>query len=258
MSMASAVTRIVAHGGGGNDRIEIGDGISAVLDIDGGDHDDIITVGLTARTPELMPVTIHGGDGNDQITTLDTTDLVYGGRGDDVRELNERAFDLCRAALQRGTPDRPRWIAGAVSNYRSGVDRSALDQGDRLHASFAEMPEPAAPKEIELEAPDEDGEIDPLSPLGFAHRAGAKSLPELMTAAAAYLNIAEGRTSVSRNDMVDVVSAIAPDTPLTAEAKVKAVGKLVRAGTLVRLEGGQFMLDDVAVQTYRDKLDGAA
>ena len=86
----------------------------------------------------------------------------------------------------------------------------------------------------------------------------AGSLPELMTAATAYLNIVENRTSVSRGDIVEVVQQIAGDIPLTAEAKVKAVGKLVRAGTLVRLDGGQFMLDEVETQRFRDRMDGAA
>gem|GEM_PF-5731974 len=130
---------------------------------------------------------------------------------------------------------------------------------DRLHASFAEAPEPvAAADPIELDEPSNDDGVDPLSPLGFALRADAKSLPELMTAAVAYLNIVESRATVGRNDMVDVVQKMSSDVPLTAEAKVKAVGKLVRSGTLVRLDGGMFMLDEVALQHHRDAMDGAA
>ncbi|WP_112321431.1 hypothetical protein [Oceanibium sediminis] len=129
---------------------------------------------------------------------------------------------------------------------------------DRLHASYASAPEPAGTTTFDL---DDDGDEDDPSvttPRGFAKAAGASALHEVMAAAAAYLSLVEHRATMNRAEIMDCAQTITGGAPLTAEAKVKAFGKLTRTGELVRLDGGLFMMSEEALLRYRETLDGAA
>lgn len=123
---------------------------------------------------------------------------------------------------------------------------------ERLNASFAQAStDPAGAATFDLSG---DGSPeDDYSARGFARRLGASSLPDLMGAAAAFLVLVEGRETISRNDIMELVKDLAGDTPLTAEAKIKAFGKLVRSGDLVRSEGGQFGMSSDAIARMRAK-----
>ena len=123
---------------------------------------------------------------------------------------------------------------------------------DRLHASFADQRDPA-PTTMNI-GPGE-GDSDPGSPAGFARAVGAASLPEMMAAAAGYMMMIEDRDRVTRPDIMSMVQAVAGDTPLSAEAKVKAFGKLVRSGQIVRADGGQFFLSAETVAEFQAKLN---
>jgi len=123
---------------------------------------------------------------------------------------------------------------------------------DRLHASFADQRDPA-PTTMNI-GPGE-GDSDPGSPAGFARAVGAASLPEMMAAAAGYMMMIEDRDRVTRPDIMTMVQAVAGDTPLSAEAKVKAFGKLVRSGQIVRADGGQFFLSAETVAEFQAKLN---
>ncbi|MSU90110.1 hypothetical protein GE300_10860 [Rhodobacteraceae bacterium 2CG4] len=123
---------------------------------------------------------------------------------------------------------------------------------DRLHSSFADMPEPMP---AALDVGPGEGDADPGSPAGFARAVGAASLPEMMAAAAGFMMMIEGRDHVSRAELMTMVQAIAGGSPLSAEAKIKAFGKLVRGGRIVRADAGRFFLSAETVQDFQERLN---
>ncbi|MEM8787620.1 MAG: hypothetical protein AAGE76_05115 [Pseudomonadota bacterium] len=130
------------------------------------------------------------------------------------------------------------------------ADQAAQRISDRLHASYGK-----APKAADFSLDDsEEQDLDTRSPRGFARKVGARELPELMAAAAAYLAMFEHKETVSRADIMGVIQTIAGDAKITAEAKVKAFGKLVRTGELLRLDASQFALSDEAADRFRARL----
>ena len=98
---------------------------------------------------------------------------------------------------------------------------------------------------------------DPYSPRGFAQRVGAASVHELIAAAAAFRILVDGKSSVTRTDIMETVQMIMGDKPLTAEAKVKAFGKLVRGGELSRMDGGEFTLSPEGLDSFRERFEAA-
>ncbi len=133
-----------------------------------------------------------------------------------------------------------------------GKKAEGPSMSERLNASFAQSSADtvgAATFDLSSDGSPEDD----YSARGFARRLGASSLPDLMGAAAAFLVLVEGRETISRNDIMELVKDLAGDTPLTAEAKIKAFGKLVRSGDLVRSEGGQFVMSNDAIARMRAK-----
>ncbi|MEM8659034.1 MAG: hypothetical protein AAGF22_13145, partial [Pseudomonadota bacterium] len=132
------------------------------------------------------------------------------------------------------------------------ADRQRKPEGpsieDRLHASFTSSQKPATGPVFNLDPL--PGEDDEFTPRGFARKIGATTLPDLMGAASAFLVLVEDRGTVSRNDIMDMVKILAGDTPLTAETKIKAFGKLVRSGDLIRVEAGQFAMSPEARARY--------
>ncbi|NNU80250.1 hypothetical protein HMH01_07335 [Halovulum dunhuangense] len=137
----------------------------------------------------------------------------------------------------------------AMSEPRSGEGDSLHD---RLHSSFGDLPEPVSPSAVRLEEI-VAGEDDPTTIRGFARAAGAASLPEMMTAATGYLALVGGQPLVTRGQIMAAVQEIVGETPLSAEAKVKAFGKLMRSGDLVRLDDGQFMLTEERLTDLRGR-----
>ena len=101
---ASAISRIVADGGAGTDRIIIRDGVTADLDLKGGDHRDEIKVLVqTGTTPGA--VTIMGGAGDDLIVGGEGNELIYGG----IRQRHDRRrggarHDFMEKLARTGSP----------------------------------------------------------------------------------------------------------------------------------------------------------
>ncbi len=61
------------------------------------------------------------------------------GREDKVEAFNRLAVTLCREAIEKAGDGRQQWLAGSVSNYAAGTDRSKLPKGARLRDNFAEQ-----------------------------------------------------------------------------------------------------------------------
>ena len=78
-SRHTGVKRIVANGGSGNDSIEIGAGVDALIEFDGGAGNDKVVMNGGAAGSK-----IYGGDGNDTFEGGDISGMSwYGGAGND-------------------------------------------------------------------------------------------------------------------------------------------------------------------------------
>jgi hypothetical protein len=91
----------------------------------------------------------------------------------------------------------------------------------------------------------------------FAKKVGAASLPELLEASAAYTTIVKGRTRFSRAHIMSMLEEVSEEKNYTQEARIKSFGKLLRNGTIVRVEDGQFSISHAAKYTYESKIGAA-
>jgi len=76
----------------------------------------------------------------------------------------------------------------------------------------------------------------------FAERIGAVDMVELLEAAAAYTSIVEGQPKFSRAQAMSKIAKIAPDDMFSKEAGLRAFGKLLREGKILRVQDGQFAI----------------
>ena len=90
----------------------------------------------------------------------------------------------------------------------------------------------------------EDAKQRPLrmSAAELAQRLQATSVPELLTAAAAWLTLVGEKPEFTRREMMTIFQALPGDHPRSMEARVKGYGSLVRSGTLVLVDDGVFRL----------------
>jgi hypothetical protein len=79
---------------------------------------------------------------------------------------------------------------------------------------------------------------------GFAKSMGAKELPDLLEAAAAYAAFVEGQPSFSRPEIMKRVARMDPSLKLSREDGLRSFGQLLRQGKFRKLERGQFVIDD--------------
>ncbi|MFO7900513.1 MAG: discoidin domain-containing protein [Planctomycetota bacterium] len=155
---ASAVTRIVADGGGGNDQFVVGEGVSVPVFLTGGPGDDVL------RTDGSGPATLWGNDGNDVLVGGDGPDRLYGGAGDDQLDGRGGADELDGGAgndrLVGG--DGADVLTGGVGDDRldGGAGADILVGGDGADVHFWSIGsepdtfvegEPASPAEAEIE-----------------------------------------------------------------------------------------------------------
>ncbi len=73
----------------------------------------------------------------------------------------------------------------------------------------------------------------------YAAQSGARELPELLEAAAAYLTFVEGRDQFSRPQLMSMVQHVTKDG-LNREDGLRAFGQLLRDGKIERRGGGRF------------------
>ena len=82
----------------------------------------------------------------------------------------------------------------------------------------------------------------------FAADMGASTLPELLEASAAYLSFVEGIDQFSRPQLMQTVR-LAETEDFSREEGLRVFGQLLRAGKLIKLDGGRFKAsDDIGYQ----------
>jgi hypothetical protein len=197
-------------------------------------------------------------------------------KGHDEEEVDEQTADLAayREDLRRAQSRARETGRAGLSGLRSAPPPLILVSEQRIaNPAQADTAEPMEPhREVaestgnlalktapapETEAEDHrdpdraDGEIrgipadafkDSTSFADFAERIGAADMVELLEAAAAYTSIVEGQSRFSRAQAMSKIAKIAPDDTFSKEAGLRAFGKLLREGKILRVQDGQFAI----------------
>jgi hypothetical protein len=90
----------------------------------------------------------------------------------------------------------------------------------------------------------EDHNEDDSGFVAFAESVGARSLPDLLEAAAAYTAFVEEQPSFSRPQIMRRAAAIETDEEFTREAGLRSFGQLLRQGRIRKLQRGQFTISE--------------
>ncbi|MEL6479697.1 MAG: hypothetical protein AAFR17_20405 [Pseudomonadota bacterium] len=128
---------------------------------------------------------------------------------------------------------------------QSGTRQDALETSYRSNAMMG-VPSEAPPHEV---APG-GAQIEPGD---VASASGAETVPELLTASAAYLTLVKDQNRFTRREVMTIFDALPGAHPRSLEARIKGYGKLVRNGQLVLVGDGLFALS----QEERDRHSAA-
>jgi hypothetical protein len=189
---------------------------------------------------------------------LDETDSKL---NDDETVRRRRVISQMRAAVAATKADR--LISQQVPRE---VQEEAEKDPYRADLSEAVQDEPASDAESAATPPPlvlvSSQRID-SKPTGtgtgaaeFAARFGAKELPELMEAAAAFAIFAEGQSSFTRPEIMQMVTRMDPSLQLSREESLRSFGQLLREGTFKKLERGQFTIDQGTKYNPEDRAAG--
>ncbi|HFE32207.1 MAG TPA: hypothetical protein ENJ17_02725, partial [Gammaproteobacteria bacterium] len=111
------VSKIVAHGGEGNDRIDLSRVGNVATEIYGGVGDDVLIGGAG-------PNVLYGGEGNDTLTGGSSADALYGEAGADTLRGGAGADNL-----QGGAGDDTLYGEAGADTLQGGADNDTLDGG---------------------------------------------------------------------------------------------------------------------------------
>ena len=78
----------------------------------------------------------------------------------------------------------------------------------------------------------------------FAREMGARELPELLEAAAAYYHYVEGQPHFSRPQIMNAVASMDENGEFSREESLRSFGLLLRHGKIRKIRRGQFEIDD--------------
>lgn len=114
---------------------------------------------------------------------------------------------------------------------------SAAGEFDALYDDEAEEPEPVE---------EEDG----YTAAGLAEAAGAKTVPELMVAAAAWMVLLRGQNHFTRPEVMAVFDEIPGDHDKSLPARIRGFGRAVRDGQIIAVDDSQFGLSNTEFDRY--------
>ncbi|MDJ0639876.1 MAG: hypothetical protein QNJ20_13665 [Paracoccaceae bacterium] len=177
---------------------------------------------------------------------LDETDTKL---NDDETIRRRRVISQMRAAVAATKAER------IVSRQESQTSKEEAEKDlYRGDLNDAVESQPARPKTslplvlVSSQRVDEDGANESSGNGGqknladFAADVGAKELPELMEAAAAFAVFTEGQTSFTRPEIMKMVTRMDPSLQLSREDSLRSFGQLLREGKFKKLERGQFTI----------------
>lgn len=152
-------------------------------------------------------------------------------------------------------PSREDREAAEQSNYRQDLSEVVIsrEQDEEDLAAMAHIDRPAPlvlvssqrVDEIKATAAPEETGIEPATGFAeFAEQAGAKELPDLLEAAAAYVAFVKGQPHFSRPEIMKRVARFDPDMNLSREAGLRSFGQLLRQGKIQKLQRGQFTIPE--------------
>ncbi len=184
---------------------------------------------------------------------------------DDLR----RATNNARLGGLTGANARPRAAQSPlilVSEQR--IDDAADDEhGDHSPESPREVAQTdgnLALKPAEDDGDGDSGEIQGIpadafsestSFADFAERIGAFDLPDLLEAAAAYTSIVEGKSRFSRAQVMSKIARLDANAAFSKEAGLRAFGRLLREGKILRVQDGQFAISKASRFSIASRYD---
>jgi hypothetical protein len=196
---------------------------------------------------------------------LRSPDEAAAAEAEDARDLERYREDLTKAVR----PRRP--IPGAeAATQRPAVPEQrpaplvlvSEQRIDRPRNAAVAEPNVIRPRRISVAQvataalPDADDEEDFDGPpmtlsearsfAEFAESLGARELPELLEAAAAYTARIEGQPHFSRPQIIRKVAALAEDAGYNREAGLRSFGTLLRQGKIAKVRRGQFAITEAS------------
>lgn len=174
--------------------------------------------------------------------------------------VSEQRIDKPQIAAQIAPQPAPQ-IAAVPDQPRPVVPAAVAPVEAPAPAPVAAADMPVRPRRViasETTIEDDSDEIEPADTAlidvrgftEFAERLGAKTLPQLIEASAAYLAVVQKREAFSRPQLMANVEAALPGE-LPREDGLRSFGALLRTGRLTKLRRGQFVLADSS--TYLDE-----
>jgi len=177
---------------------------------------------------------------------LDETDSKL---NDNETVRRRRVISQMRAAVAATKADR--MVSQPVSKeaqeeaekdpYREDLSEAVQDEPS---TESAERPLPPPLVLVSSQRIDSEPVEAPSGAAAFAAQFGAKELPELMEAAAAFTIFSEGQPSFTRPEIMQMVTRMDPSLQLSREESLRSFGQLLREGKFKKLERGQFTIDD--------------
>ena len=177
-------------------------------------------------------------------------------RSREVDEEEQRDYREDLAKVVRPRRSEPREVAAEKAVRPAPLDQGAapliLGSSQRIDAPADNPPRVdlrprrvgAAMIALDEEHGTEEHEEDDSAFVAFAESVGARNLPDLLEAAAAYTAFVERQPSFSRPQIMRRAAAIETDEEFTREAGLRSFGQLLRQGKIRKLQRGQFTVSE--------------
>ena len=194
---------------------------------------------------------------------LRSADEAAAAEADEARDLERYRDDLTKAVR----PRRPATAEAATQRPAAPEHRPAPlvlvseQRIDRARVAPASEQHVIRPRRVSvgqaaaaLRDDDDAEEFDetPMAPsearnfAEFAERLGARELPELLEAAAAYTARVEGQPHFSRPQIIRKVAALATADGYDREAGLRSFGRLLRQGKIAKVKRGQYAITEAS------------
>lgn len=170
------------------------------------------------------------------------------GEPDEDDQDVENAFrnDLSEAVRPEGSAPRPRPVVRSSTRTerpRPAPLKLVAAQRVDLEDSGAQRDGPVVPRRVAARRNDPDQARATGSFAEFADNMGAKELPDLLEAAAAYTSFVEGADEFSRPQILRRVRSVAADD-FKREDELRSFADLITAGRFTKVRNGRFQVAD--------------